>query len=912
VDPLLSLTDALKDRYDVERELGAGGMATVYLARDIKHNRRVALKVLRPDLGAVLGVERFLSEIQVTANLQHPNLLPLFDSGEANGLLFYVMPFVEGESLRSRLDREKQLPINDALHIATAVASALEYAHARGVIHRDLKPENILMQSGEPVIADFGIALAVSNAGGGRITQTGISLGTPQYMSPEQATGDRGIDGRTDIYSLGAVTYEMLAGEPPHLGTNAQAIIARVLTEKPTGLRVTRPNVAEHVEAAVLRALEKLPADRWATAREFADALGNRAVALSGIGVTSRTVAGAPSPRALTWRESLQIPFVRAVLAGFALVVAGAGARELTRPARENARAPVRFALTFDDSVQLVSGTGSPMALSPDGAVLAFVGTTGRGPAHLYVRQLADPLPREVAATDGASQPFFSPDGQWIGYAVGAQLLKVPLRGGTPQSLAEVPGLQGASWVWSDRIVVATQGQLATVPVTGGELEVFAVPDTADGEVGLRWPLALPDGKTVLYGSWSRAGLEQMRVGVASLNGRKRRVLDLAGTHPLAVLDGTLVYANAAGAIMAVPFDARGARHGGTPIPAIEGVLIGSAGPLKGTLAGGGSLAYASGRVDETAQLMIASPPAAPRWLLAESRVYAFPRYSPDGRHLALSVRSRDTSDVWILDLPGGPLRRLTTAQGTINDRPEWTPDSRSVLFRSNRGGRRAIWSQPADGNRGAELLFEFASAGVDEAVLSSDASHLFVQLDTTRTAQGGQVFFRRMRGDTAARLIAGADRGQQVHPRPSPNGQWIAYASSELGTWEVYVKPFPALDARHQVSLQGGSQPVWSRDGRRLYYLTPDMRLVRAALTFSPTFTVASRDTVLENVASNSLNAGTGSTGVGTGFFHANYDVAPDGRSIVFLRSAASDARIMIVHDWKYELQERMRAGRN
>src|SRR5687767_13494380 len=215
-------------------------MATVYLARDVRHNRRVALKVLNPELGAVLGVERFLSEIQVTANLQHPNLLPLFDSGESAGLLFYVMPYVEGESLRARLDRETQLPVEEAVRISAALAGALDYAHRHSVIHRDLKPENVLLHDGQPMIADFGIALAVRNAGGQRVTQTGLSLGTPQYMSPEQATGDRNIDARTDIYSLGALTYEMLAGEAPHTGPTAQAVIAKLMTEEPRSLAALR------------------------------------------------------------------------------------------------------------------------------------------------------------------------------------------------------------------------------------------------------------------------------------------------------------------------------------------------------------------------------------------------------------------------------------------------------------------------------------------------------------------------------------------------------------------------------------------------------------------------------------------------------------------------------------------------
>jgi len=258
------LAVSLEGRYTIDREIGRGGMATVYLARDARHQRPVALKVLDPELGAVLGVDRFLAEIQVTANLQHPNLLPLFDSGEADGLLFYVMPFVEGEPLRARLDRERQLPVEDAVRIAVAVANALEYAHGQGVIHRDLKPENILLQAGQPVIADFGIALAVARAGGSRITQTGLSLGTPQYMSPEQATGDRQIDARSDIYSLGAVTYEMLTGEAPHTGNTAQAVIARVLTEFVRSLRVVRPSVPEYVEAAIMRALERPNAPAWA------------------------------------------------------------------------------------------------------------------------------------------------------------------------------------------------------------------------------------------------------------------------------------------------------------------------------------------------------------------------------------------------------------------------------------------------------------------------------------------------------------------------------------------------------------------------------------------------------------------------------------------------------------------------
>jgi serine/threonine-protein kinase len=267
------LKAALAGRHTLERELGRGGMATVNLAHDLKHHRDVALKVLRPELAAVLGRERFLAEIHLTARLDHPHILTLIDSGESNGLLWYVVPYVRGESLRQKLAREKQLGVEEALAITRQVAGALEYAHQHGVIHRDLKPENILLHEGEAMMADFGIALAIKEAGGNRLTESGLSLGTPQYMSPEQATGDRQLDARSDIYSLGAVLYEMLAGEPPINGPTVQAVIAKLMTERPTRLRVVRDTVPEGIESAVAKALAKVPADRFTSAVGFADAL---------------------------------------------------------------------------------------------------------------------------------------------------------------------------------------------------------------------------------------------------------------------------------------------------------------------------------------------------------------------------------------------------------------------------------------------------------------------------------------------------------------------------------------------------------------------------------------------------------------------------------------------------------------
>jgi tRNA A-37 threonylcarbamoyl transferase component Bud32/pimeloyl-ACP methyl ester carboxylesterase len=303
-----ALAAALADRYRIEVGadglpplLGQGGMATVYLAQDLKHDRKVAIKVLRPELAAVIGAERFLREIKTIANLQHPHILGLIDSGEVNGTAYYVMPFVEGESLRDRLNREKQLPINDAVRVASEVAAALDYAHRHGVIHRDIKPENVMLHDGSALVADFGIALAVSSAGGSRMTETGMSLGTPHYMSPEQAMGEREITARSDVYALGAMTYEMLLGEPPFTGPTAQAIVAKVMTEKPAPLRLRRDTIPDGVEHAVLTALQKLPADRFRTTVEFSSALAAPTLVFSG---STRSRAGAVRPGAFVLSEA--------------------------------------------------------------------------------------------------------------------------------------------------------------------------------------------------------------------------------------------------------------------------------------------------------------------------------------------------------------------------------------------------------------------------------------------------------------------------------------------------------------------------------------------------------------------------------------------------------------------------------
>jgi hypothetical protein len=852
------LVDALADRYAIEREIGRGGMATVYLARDLRHTRSVAVKVLDAELAAVLGVERFLAEIQVTASLQHPNLLPLFDSGVAGGLLYYVMPYVAGESLRARLDREKQLPVEDAVRIASLVAAALEYAHRRGIIHRDLKPENILLQEGQPVIADFGIALAVSNAGGARVTQTGISLGTPQYMSPEQATGDRVIDARTDIYSLGALTYEMLTGEPPHVGSTSQAIIARVLTETPRDIRAARPSVPVQVAAAVNRALEKLPADRWSNAREFADALGDSSSSVSA--GTADVRRGRRPLQSLPW-----------VVAGLAIIAGVAvGGWGMTR--RPTDALPVHLELDVEPG-ERVYVTGHSFAWAPDGRSVAYIVVRSNGPRRILVRSFAEPAAREIRGTDDAALVFYSPDGKSIGFLAGGTLQRVDVAGGAPVPLATVADVYGASWVGDD-IVVSTLGRLAVVPAAGGPVRMITTPDSAKGENAQLWPLVLEDRETVLYTSWSRAGIEGARIGVASLRSRESRILDLPGSDPIGLIDGRLLYGSATGSLMAIPFDVRRGQPIGTPVPVIEEVVIGrNTGPIKAAVSPTGSVMYMRGTSSE--QLLLADSRGGNRPLLTRSRSgFSAPRLSPNGRQIAIGVPSDSGAAIWTFELSTGAFTPLTMAsRGRSDGSPEWTPDGKRVVFVSRKDGASTLRWIPADHSGPDELLVGDSSASIAQATISPDGRFI--------------VWYRVVSEKGLGRPLLQtpfAESGAVV----SPDGRWVAYALNESGANQVFVTAFPGPGPRHQVSVDGGTSPRWSGDGRRLYYMR-GQQVTAATVTFSPSFAVTERITAVQAMA-----------GSGT----SSYDVSRDGQQFVLIGSIASDAPPMVVLNWSKGLR--------
>jgi serine/threonine protein kinase/Tol biopolymer transport system component len=885
LDPLNQLKTSLADHYTIEREIGAGGMAIVYLARDLRHDRSVALKVLKPDLGAILGVERFLSEIKVTANLQHPNLLPLFDSGEADGLLYYVMPFVEGESLRARMEREKQLPIDEAIRISVGIANALEYAHAHGVIHRDLKPENILLQSGQPVVADFGIALAVSKAGGNRITQTGLSLGTPAYMSPEQATGDRVIDARSDIYSLGAMTYEMLTGEPPHTGNTSQAVIARMLTEKPRPLRTTRAAVPEYVEETVQRALEKLPADRFSTVKEYADGLTGRGHGAS----SSSSTSARPLPgKSRSWVNRLRDPLV-AGLAAVALVL-GAGwlrARSVVPEQR-----PARFVLFAPDSARPIDGTPWPAAISPDGSMIVYQGRTA-GPPALYAQRTDQLDARLLPGTSRATQPVFSPDGEWVAFEEGGKLKKVRLDGGAPINVTDANSQNGIDWTSRDEFVFGAEQNyhgLTKVTASGGALQEFAKPDMTANETDYLWPIALPDGKRVVFVIWS-GSLATSKLASVSIDGGKVTRLELAAVRPLAVIGRLLVYVQADGAVMGVKLDRSGRGIQGSPVPVLDPVDVkqGLNGNSEIFVSNRGALVTARGGTNTrlawitTDGKVIAISP--------ETRQFLTPRLSPDGSRIAVAVTEAGKSAIWIYEISTGTFSKLSSADAATS--PTWTRDGNSVVYVALGDKKRfAIWIQNADGGTPARKLFDALAFTASVAISPDSKSVLYIGY-----ADNEWHLFRVALDSPSVspRFLEGAAGVRQ--PSFSPDGKWVITTEVVGGQGEVFVHSYPDPAARVQVSAGGGSGEGWSADGKRAYY-TIGGALISATVSTTPRLRVLSRDTVFRT---SPVLPGTGPA--------TPIDVARDGRFLGLVTNK-NDYQLVVVPNWLPELTQRMKSG--
>jgi serine/threonine-protein kinase len=869
-------------------------MATVYLADDLKHERKVALKVLKPELAAVVGGERFLTEIKTTANLQHPHILPLFDSGEADGFLFYVMPYIEGETLRDKLDRERQLAVDEALGIATAVASALQTAHEAGVVHRDIKPGNILLSRGEPLVADFGIALAVGSAGGSRLTETGLSVGTPYYMSPEQATGDQAVGPASDTFALACVLYEMLVGEPPYPGSTAQAVLGKIIQGQPVSATAVRRSIPPNVDAAIRKALEKIPADRFTSAQDFARAL---AEASFRHGAEERDVITATGTR---WRNAA------IAMSVVAMIMAGSLGATLLRP---DLPTPVERFSMRPAAGQLPS---YEFDISDDGTAAVFMVVEG-GVPHLELRRLGSLDPTEIPGTSQGFSPVLSPDGTEVAFVQDAQLKVAPLAGGVVRTLAD-SAFCCSRWAEDGHIYFSNvRRTISRVVQSGGAVEeVTQILEEGGGAHGDFEVVAGED--LAVFTVWA----DGARVEALRLSTGERKTVS-AGVKPFVTEDGLLVFGSLDGQILAARFDTDAMALEGPAVPMVEGVRVdGDNWPFY-SMARNGSLLYWTGasssgsdgrvvRVDRSGEV----DPIDPAWSFDPGTPEVSVALSPDGRRLAVKVTDEEGDDIWIKELDEGPLSRLTFDPAE-DWRPRWSRDGEFIYFISFRDPDGAesdegapdldLYRRRWDGTSPPELVLDF-DGHVAEAILNRDETAWILRVGGSNVAGSDRIrdLLGMQLGDTVLYPLA-SELYDEKAAALSPDGQWLAYESTETGRDEIYVRPYPNVnDGKWQVSTQGGINPVWARNGSELFYVTQGRDMTVAELDLSGDLRVLRRD-ALFNLNELGLFAQAN---------YAGYDVGLDDQQLFMVQFGAATNEEMInefvlVQNWLTEVEGRL-----
>ena len=787
-------------------------MAKVYLADDLKHERKVALKVLKPELAAMVGADRFLAEIKTTANLQHPHILPLFDSGEADGFVFYVMSYVEGESLRDKLNRGARLPISEALEIAKSVASALAVAHRQNVIHRDIKPENILLRDGQPILADFGIALAMTAAGGSRMTETGLSLGTPEYMSPEQATADP-LDTRSDIYSLACVLYEMLTGEPPITGRSVQAVVAKLLTEEPVRLRTLRDTIPDAVEAAILRALAKTPADRFATVEGFSEALsgGARATEIPALQGDER--------RRVTWLgRRVAIAAVFVVMAGIGVWQfsnGGRGTPPLVPAAHEQ--------LTTDPGVEWFP------SLSPDGEWVVYAGQIS-GNWDIYLKSVGgqNPINLTQGSLDDDDQPAFSPDGQRIAFRSSRDGGGIFVMGRTGEAVRRVTR-RGYRPTWSpngSELAYVTENVEMNPQNTEGPSQLWVVEVASGDERQIEvydavLPSWSPNGDRIAY--TRRLDFPERGVWTVPREGGEAvAVTDHLATdwNPTWSLDGRYLYfaSDRSGSmnLWRVPIDEQSGETLGNPEPITTPAV--SLGHIS-LSADGRRLAYSSAIVTTNIQGLRFDPESRsvvgePTWITSGSRRWSSPDPSPDGEWVAFYSLVAPEGDVYVIRTDGSGLRRLTD-DAAIDRVPRWSPDGERLAFFSDRGGPGEMWQIRADGSELTQLT-DVGAATVP--VWSPDGSRM---LGRPTTGQDRRTFLFDP--------ISPANVGTRLpDPEPdltpfvphswSPSGEYLA---GDIGYEDAGIAVYRFSTGTYERLTNFGQWPLWLPNDRHILFVS-------------------------------------------------------------------------------------------
>jgi len=894
--------------YEILSAIGAGGMGEVYRARDTRLDRIVAVKILPEHFAGRAELrERFEREAKTIASLNHSHICTLFDTGHQDGIDFLVMEYLEGETLAQRLQKGA-LPLQQVLQYAIEIADALDKAHRKGVTHRDLKPGNIMLTKSGAKLLDFGLAklrqetappnisLSKLPTVGEAITAQGTILGTLQYMAPEQLEGrTEQIDGRTDIFAFGVVVYEMATGKKAFEGRSQASLIAAILEREPPPMSSLQPMTPPALDRVAKRCLAKDRDDRWQTARDLE--LELRWIAEGGSEVGLAPTAAVKGIRALGRRA--------AILGVGALLLVGVIASFATWNLKPSPPQLVqRFTITLPPGQQLAGLENGPaVALSSDGTHLAYVARQG-GIQQLYLRAMDSLETKPIPGTDGAANPFFSPDGQWVGFFAGSNLKKISVSGGSALTLGNAAFPDGASW--GSRAMIAfpptAASGLQQVADAGGTPQPLT--RLEKGEVSHRWPEFLPGGKAVLFAA-ANGGINyaNTEVAVQSVGTGERRNLIQGGTQPRYAPSGHLVYVQR-GSLMAIPFDPQRLMATGTAV-LVGGVLESQvSGAAQYSFSNTGSLVYVPGGIQSAQSTLVwVSRNGAEQPVAAPMHAYYVPRLSPDGRRVAVAIWEQDTQ-IWQYDLSRDTLTRFTF-EGSANFNPAWTADGRQIAFDSNKEGPLNIFWQLADGSGGAERL---TTSQYIHAPMSWSPDGQLLTFTEVNPNTGLDIWVLR-RGDASP----GSGQVRKAEPflrtsfnegaaRFSPDGRWLAYVSDESGGFEVYVQPYPGPGGKWQISNGGGSEPVWNPSGRELFYRSGD-KMMAVEITTQPSFAAGKPRMLFEGRYETPP------------FPIANYDVSSDGRRFLMLKpieqAQAVPTQINVVLNWFEELKQKVPTGK-